>query len=85
MRAENDVRDIYTLYSVDKDGKVTAISTHYSDDDAKAPTQVCVELKKDVEYDGCLLDKDHNGEWIKTTKNLTFELPVHSCILIRGR
>lgn len=52
MRAENDVRDIYTLYGVDKDGKVTAISTHYSDDDAKAPTQVCVELKKDANTTG---------------------------------
>ena len=85
MRAENDVRDIYTLYGVDKDGKVTAISTHYSDDDAKVPTQVCVELKKDAEYDGYLLDKEHDGECIKTTKDLTFELPVHSCILIRER
>ena len=85
VRAENDVKDIYTICGVDKEGKATAIVTHYSDDDAKAPTQVCVELKKDAEYDVYLLDKDHNGEWIKTTKDLTFEMPVHSCIMIREK
>ena len=85
VRAENSIKEIYSLCGVDKDGKVLAIITHYSDNDQKEHVQIRVELKKDVEYDVYLLDKDHDGEYIKTTSDLTFEMPVHSAIMIKER
>lgn len=85
IRAENEVQDIYTIGGVDKDGKATVIVAHYSDNDAKDPTHVRVELKKDAEYDVYLLNKEHDGELVKTTKDLTFELAVHSCVMIKER
>ena len=85
VRAEQTHEELYTLCGVDKAGKTTAIITHYSKDDEKSPIQVSVELKKDTEYKVYLLDKDHDGEYIKTTKDLQFTMPVHSCIMIKEK
>lgn len=85
VRAVNQVKDIYELCGVDKDGKVTAILTHYSDNDEKENVRIKVDFGKDVEYDIYLLDKTHNGELLKTTKDLTLDMPVHSCIMIKEK
>ena len=85
VRAENNVENVYTLCGIDKDGKLTAILTHYSENDEKAPVQVRVELKKDAEYDVYLLDKDCDGEWIKTTKDLTFTMSVYTSVMIKEK
>lgn len=85
IREENHVEEVYTLCGVDKDGKVTAIVTHYSENDEKENVQIKVDFGKYAEYDIYLLDKDYDGEWVKTTSDLTFEMPVHSCIMIKEK
>ena len=85
IRAEKEPQDFYTIAGLDKEGKTTAIIAHYSDNDAKSPTQVCVELKEGAEYEVYLLDKDHDGERVEIAKELCFEMPVHSCIMIKEK
>ena len=85
VREEEKFDDIYTLCGVDKNGKVRAIINHYSDNDLKQNEMVKVDFNKNAEYDIYLLDNNHNGEYIKTTSNLTFELPVHTCVYIKER
>ena len=85
VRAENKLEDIYTLCGVDKNGKLTAMITRYSDNDEKENVQIKVDFGKVAQYDIYLLDKDHDGEWIKTTDDLTFDMPVHSCIMIKEK
>ena len=85
VRAEQTHEELYTLCGVDKAGKAIAIVTHYSKNDDKSPIQVSVKLKKDAEYEVYLLDKDHDGEYVKTTKNLQFTMPVHSCIMLKEK
>lgn len=85
IREENHVEEVYTLCGVDKDGKVTAIVTHYSENDEKENVQIKVDFGKYAEYDIYLLDKDYDGEWVKTISDLTFEMPVHSCIMIKEK
>ena len=79
------MEEVYTLCGVDKDGKVTAIVTHYSHNDEKENVQIKDDFGKYAEYDFYLLDKDYDGEWVKTTSDLTFEMPVHSCIMIKEK
>ena len=85
IREENHVEEVYTLCGVDKDGKVTAIVTHYSENDEKENVQIKVDFGKYAQYDIYLLDKDYDGEWVKTISDLTFEMPVHSCIMIKEK
>ena len=85
VRAENKLEDIYTLCGVDKNGKLTAMITRYSDNDEKENVQIKVDFGKVAQYDIYLLDKDHDGEWIKTTDDLTLDMPVHSCIMIKEK
>lgn len=85
IRTENNIKDVYTLAGVDKDGKITALITHYSDNDDKENVQVKVEFNKNAEYDIYLLDKDHNAELVKTTTDLTFDMPVYTCIMIKEK
>ena len=85
VRAENELEDIYTLCGVDENGKLTAMITRYSDNDEKENVQIKVDFGKVAQYDIYLLDKDHDGEWIKTTDDLTLDMPVHSCIYIKEK
>lgn len=85
IRCQSDISDIYTLAGVDKDGKATAIITHYSDNDNKKSVKVKIELNDGCEYDVYLLDKDHDGEFMGTMKKLTFEMPVFTSIMVKQK
>ncbi len=85
VRAENEIADLYTLCGVDKAGKLTAVLTHYSENDRKENIKVRVDFGKESEYDIYLLDRDHDGTYLCTTGTPEFDMPVHSCILIREK
>lgn len=85
VRAENSIEDIYTLCGVDKDGKVTAIISRFSDDDTKENTKLKIDFGKNAQFDIFLLDKDHDGELVKTTTDIILDMPVHSCVLIKEK
>lgn len=83
IKAENSIENIYALCGADKTGKALAVLTHYSDDDSAPEKTVTVDFGRPANYEIYILDKDRNGEFAGTTDDLTFTLPVHSCILIR--
>jgi hypothetical protein len=85
VRAENSIEDIYTLCGVDKEGKVTAIISRFSDDDTKENTKLKIDFGKNAQFDIFLLDKDHDGELVKTTTDIILDMPVHSCVLIKEK
>ena len=74
---------VYTLCGVDKEGKVMAIVTHYSDDDETEAKDIKVTFGREGTYEIYRVDKDHNGELVATTSDLTFNMLVHSFILIK--
>lgn len=82
MRAESLPQGLYSICGVSKEGKVTAIITHYSDNDDKENLQVELDFGKKAQFDIYLLDKDCDGKLVKTTDNLTFDMPVHSCVMV---
>ncbi len=83
IKAENNLKNIYSLCGVDGNGKVTAIISHYSEnDDTKAQT-VSVDFGKEGTYEIYLLDKNHNAELIKTTDRLEFDMEVFATVLIK--
>ena len=83
VRAENKIENIYSLCGVDKDGKVLCIVTHYSDDDNTEAKEICVDFGRKGNFEIYLLDLEHDGELIKTTDELSFTMPVHSCVMIK--
>lgn len=85
VRATELPKDVYLLCGVDEDGKVTAIITHYSERDDKENAQVTLDFGKNCEFDVFLLDNDHDGEFIKTTTELSFDMAVNTCIKIKER
>ena len=85
VRAKNCLKDIYVLCGIDKHGKITAIVTHYSENDEKENVKIKLDFGRRCEFDVFLLDKDHDGELIKTTTNLTFDMPLYTCLKIKER
>ena len=85
VRAENLPENVYLLCGVDSVGKVTALLTYYSDDEENEIKEINIEFGKQSIYDIFLLDKDNDGELIKTTRNLSFRMNVNSCLKIKEK
>ena len=83
VRCENQEDNIYTLCGVDKNGKTLCVITHYSEDDNTKNKEISVDFGKNSQYEIYLLDDKHDGELVETTDNLSFDMKVHSCILIK--
>ncbi len=86
VRSFGDPEDIYTLCGVDENGKVLSVVTYYTDEDeTAADKEVTVDFGKSGEYEVYILDKDHDGELVKTTRDLSFTMKPCSCILIKEK
>ena len=86
IRSEDNIPEIYTLAGVDKDGKVTAMLTYYADLDQAENKVFKLDFgKENSEYEIYLLDETHNSELVKTTKDLTFDIPLFTSILIKEK
>ena len=83
--AESTAEHLYTLCGVDTDGKTTTLLTHYDEDDYAEEQTVTLDFGKTATYEVYLLDDTHDGTPIGETSNLTFTLPVHTCLLIKEK
>jgi len=77
------IDNIYTLCGVDKDGKILATVTYYSDNDNAENCEIELNFGKNGNYEIYLLDSEHDGELIKTTDELKFDMKIHSSVLIK--
>ena len=82
VKAENQPEHVYSLCGVDAQGKATAIITYYSDDDAAPEQHVTVDFGRESRWEVFLVDADHNGGLLMETDQLTFDLKVHSMLLL---
>ena len=71
------------LCGVNKNGKKLAVIAYYSDRDDLASVDLHVDLQSFGTYEIYLLDKDHNGELIKTVNDLDITVSLHSVVLIK--
>ena len=85
VRAKNDVENIYSLCGVDKDGKITAMITYYSDNDDAPPKEITLDFGRKGEFEVYLLDENHDGEKTEVTEKPQFKLNIHSCILLKEK
>ena len=83
--AKNEIDGIYSLCSVDKNGKSLTMLTYYSDEDNAPSRQIKLELGKTAEYEVYVVDGEHDGECIGTLTELQFDLAVHTCLLIKEK
>jgi hypothetical protein len=68
---------------VDADGKVMSVITYYTDDDHAECKDIHLDFQKDGQYEIHLVDKDHEGTLVQTTKDLTFSMTPNACLLIK--
>jgi len=85
IRSENTLENIYSLCGCDEKGKLTAILTYYTDNDAADAKTFSVDFGRAGEYEIYLLDKDHDGELVSVTPDLTFTMDANTCILIKEK
>lgn len=85
VRAENSVENVYSLAGLDKDGKVTAILTYYTDEDNAPDKMIAADFGREGEYDIYLLNEEKDGEFAGTVTAPEFTLKPNSCILIKEK
>ena len=83
LRCVNEPESIYTLCGEDDAGKILCVVTNYSDDDGAPNKEIKLDFGKQSEYEIYLVDKDHDGELVKTIKDLVFYMKNQSLILIK--
>ncbi len=74
-----------------KDGKTLTVVDYYADyynksQDQYQEKEIKIDFgkeKQNAEYQVYLLDQTHDGELVKTVKDLMFKLKPNSCILIK--
>ena len=85
VKADNQHENVYSLCGVDAQGKATAIITYYSDDDQVRSQQLTVDFGRKSQWEVYLVDADHDGELLKVTDDPTFDLKVHSILLLKEK
>lgn len=85
VAAENKVDGLYSLCGVDAQGKASAIITYYTDDDRAPDRKVAIDFGRKSEWEIYLLDSEHDGELLKVTDQLEFDLKVHSVVLLKEK
>ena len=83
IRASDSPENIYSIAGIDKNGKITAVITNYSDNDNAPSKELFVDFGKTAEYEIYVLDKENDGTYVKTTNELNFTIKNQSCILIK--
>ena len=81
--AENQIYNVYSLCGVDKDGKILATVTYYAEDDEVESKEITLDFGREGNFEIYLVDENHSGELIATTKSLTFNMKCHSILLIK--
>lgn len=76
--------DVYAICGEDKDGKLTAMVTYYSDEEL-GNKKLAVDFGKAGEYEVYLTDPDHDGELIAVTDKIELDLKLHSIVFIKEK
>lgn len=85
VKAQTEIEDIYAICGVDKDRKSLCALTYYSHEE-KPNKQIKLDFGKDnARYEIYAVDNEHNGELIKETSDLTFDLCRLSMLLIKEK
>ena len=83
LRAENRIDDIYTLCGIDRDGKIKAVVTYYTDEDNMPEKELSFDFGKEGRYTLTLLDEDTTCEVVATSARPQFTLRPNSCLFIQ--
>ena len=80
---KNKVKNFYSLCGTDKDGKITCIVTHYSENDRTRAKKVKLDFGREAKFEAYLVDDTHTAEKIRIPKSLEFDMKCNSFILLK--
>ena len=83
IRSDSDPDDVYTLCGVDKDGKVMATVTYYTDDDNSSSKSVKLDFGKNGKYEVYYLDGSHDPTACEITDKLELVLERCATVLVK--
>lgn len=83
LTSENSIENIYSLCAVGKDGKITCVITHYSNDDTTKPKTVNVDFGRSGTFEVYLLDESHDAQKIATTSDTVFNMENYSAVMLK--
>ena len=83
IRSENTVENIYTLCGKDKDGKIKAVVTYYSDEDNLPDKTLKLDFGKNGKYEMYALNEDKTNELVGVSENAEITLKHNSCVFIK--
>lgn len=86
VRCEPLPEHLYALCGVDEAGKTLTLLTHYDENDDAEDRSVRLDLgKPGASYEIYAVDKEHDGTLLCETDDLSFTLPVHTCLMIKEK
>ena len=80
---KNKVKNFYSLCGTDKDGKITCIITHYSENDNTRAKRIKLDFGREAKFEVYLVDEDHTASKIRLPKSLEIEMKRNSFILLK--
>lgn len=83
FRCVNEPKNVYTLCGQTENGKTLTVVTYYTDDDNADEKQIFVDLQKKANYQVFAVDKNHNGELLKETTDLKFNIEPNTILFIK--
>lgn len=83
IKCENEIKDVYSLCGIGKNGKTLTVITYYTDDDNAGEKNFGLDFGKEGKYEIYLLDEEHDAELVNKTSDLTFTLKRNSCVMIK--
>lgn len=85
LRAESVPENIHYLCGEDKNGKILAMMTYYSDNDEEKPIDLCFDAGKDAEFEAWILDGGSEPEKKSISSSGIITMKIHSCVLIKEK
>ena len=82
IRCAGEPEHLYTLCGLDENGKTLTLLTNYSDDDRAPEQSVRLDFGRPGTYEVYLLDETHDGVLMEVTRDLTFRIPNHTCLML---
>ncbi len=82
IRCAGEPEHLYTLCGLDENGKTLTLLTNYSDDEHAPEQSVRLDFGRPGTYEVYLLDETHDGVLMEVTRDLTFRIPNHTCLML---
>lgn len=85
VKCKTEIKDVYTVCGVDKNGKTLTVVTYYNDNENAESKDIEIDFGRGGKYEIYLLDKEHDAQSMGVCDELKFKMNVNSCVLVEEK